>query len=287
MKFAVLGGGMVGSCYTQALLQQGHVLVGLCDLQPSNQISTTVQEAGAQIHNAPGAWLSDADVVLSAVFGTVAHEIFRASLGHLKRGTLYVDMTTADPLEMKACAALARETQVDFVDVAITGAVNLGGAKTPLLLAGEQAQAVQELYAPFGGSVRVVGSNPGEAASLKLLRSIFTKGMEALAVECLGTAEAMGLREQLYVVLEDIDQTPLRSLMESMVQTHIPHSGRRRNEVIEAQHQIKAQGLLPIVSQGVEAMFAATAQAQATHPYSGTSITDALHWLNNRVLASK
>lgn len=188
---------MVGTCYTQALLAQGHTLVGLCDLQPGQAITQVVAGAGAPLHPAPGPWLGAADVVVSAVFGTVAKPLFSASLDHLQAGALYIDMTTADPQDMQACAALAHEAGVDFVDVAITGAVNLGGAKTPLLLAGEKAAAVQALYAPFGAAVRVVGRNPGEAASLKLLRSIFTKGMESLAVECLGTAESMGLREPL------------------------------------------------------------------------------------------
>ena len=174
-----------------------------------------------------------------------------------------------------------------FVDVAITGAVNLGGKKTPLLVAGSKAGFVQELFFPFGGSVRVVGDQPGDAASLKLLRSIYTKGTEALAVECLVTAQQMGLREQLYAVLQDIDETPLRTLMESMVRTHIPHSARRRNEVAEAQQQMARYGLTPVVSPAVESLFAATAQAHATQPFTGTSTDEAIAWLGSHVLASR
>lgn len=278
---------MVGTCYAQAFLDHGHQLVGLCDVQPSASLTQTVAAAGAPLFTAPGAWLKEADVVISAVFGTVARSLFEASRPHLRRGALYVDMTTADPSEMKACEALARPAGIDFVDVAITGAVNLGGRKTPLLVAGEQASAVQALFRPFGGSVRVVGTEPGDAASLKLLRSIYTKGMEALAVECLVTAETMGLREPLYAVLQDIDETPLRSLMESMVRTHIPHSARRRNEVAEAQLQMVHHGLTPLVSPAVENLFAATAKAQAAQPFTGSSTDEAIAWLREQVLATR
>lgn len=278
---------MVGACYMQAFLEQGHSLVGLCDLQPNAAVAGAVQAAGGQVHTAPGAWLAGADVVVSAVFGTVAREVFAASLPHLQQGAVYVDMTTADPAEMRACGALAQAGAAHFVDVAITGAVNLGGSRTPLLVAGVKAGFVQELFLPLGGSVRVVGEQPGDAASLKLLRSIYTKGMEALAVECLVTAEAMGLREPLYAVLQDIDETPLRTLMESMVRTHIPHSARRRNEVAEAQQQMVRNGLAPIVSPAVEALFATTAQAHAAQPFTGASTDEAIAWLGSHVLASR
>ncbi len=282
---------MVGACYMHAFVEQGHSLVGLCDLQPSDAVVAAVQAAGAEVYTAPGAWLAGADVVVSAVFGTVARSLFEACLPHLVDGALYVDMTTADPQEMRECAELAQRGThggaVHFVDVAITGAVNLGGKKTPLLVAGSKAGFVQELFFPFGGSVRVVGDQPGDAASLKLLRSIYTKGTEALAVECLVTAQQMGLREQLYAVLQDIDETPLRTLMESMVRTHIPHSARRRNEVAEAQQQMARYGLTPVVSPAVESLFAATAQAHATQPFTGTSTDEAIAWLGSHVLASR
>ncbi len=282
---------MVGACYMQAFVEQGHSLVGLCDLQPNAAAADLAQAAGAQVHAAPGEWLAGADVVVSAVFGTVARSLFEACLPHLRDGVVYVDMTTADPQEMRECGELARRVAqgrvVHFVDVAITGAVNLGGRKTPLLVAGGKAGLVQELFLPLGGSVRVVGRQPGDAAALKLLRSIYTKGTEALAVECLVTAQQMGLREQLHAVLQDIDETPLRTLMESMVRTHIPHSARRRNEVAEARQQMARNGLAPIALPAVEALFAATARAHAARPFTGTSTDEAIDWLGSHVLASQ
>ena len=282
---------MVGACYMQAFVEQGHSLVGLCGLQPHAAVADAMQAAGAQVHTAPGAWLAEADVVVSAVFGTVARSLFEACLPHLRDGVVYVDMTTADPQEMRECGELARRVAqgraVHFVDVAITGAVNLGGRKTPLLVAGGKAGFVQELFLPFGGSVRVVGGQPGDAAALKLLRSIYTKGTEALAMECLVTAQQMGLREQLHAVLQDIDETPLRALMESMVRTHIPHSARRRNEVAEARQQMARNGLTPIALTAVEALFADTARAHAVQPFTGTSTDEAIDWLGSHVLASR
>lgn len=279
MQTIILGGGVVGQCYAQALAAQGHQIVGFADLQPSEALRTLAGTLGASIHSAPGTWMAGAELAVSAVFGTVALDMARQALAYLPRGALYVDMTTADPDDMRGAEQLALSSGHRFVDVAITGAVNLSGAKTPLLCSGSAAPEVAALLAACGAPIRPVGAHPGDAASLKLLRSIFTKGMEALAVECLVTAEQKGLRAELHTVLSDIDEGSLRETMESMVRTHIPHSVRRRNEVVEAQRQMRLSGVEPIVLPGVQSLFERTVHGQATHPYNGSSTADALAWL--------
>ena len=95
---------------------------------------------------------------------------------------------------------------------------------------------------------------------VKLLRSIMTKGMESLAVECLVAANAMGLRASLYEVLSDIDRTPLTTFMDAFVRSHVDHAGRRHAEVREARDQLHEAGLEPLVLDGVERLFARTAR---------------------------
>lgn len=280
MKLALIGGGMVGRCYGEALAHHGMPLCGIWDAQPTDALQAFAQHHHAALHPGPGAWLGEADVVLSAVFGTAALDVASAALPHLQAGALYIDMTTADPDDMRRAQTLAAQTGQHFVDVAITGAVNLHGAHTPLLCAGAQASRVAELFRALGAPVQVVGHQPGDAASLKLLRSIFTKGLEALSVECLMTAERQGLRPQLHAILSDIDQGSLQGLMESMVTTHIEHAARRQKEVAEAQRQMQRVGIRPVVLPAVESLFEQTARRQAQTPFSGHGIADALAWLS-------
>jgi 3-hydroxyisobutyrate dehydrogenase-like beta-hydroxyacid dehydrogenase len=279
MKTAILGGGVVGTCYAQALAGSGHVLVGICDPQPSAALHTFAQAHGLAIHAAPGPWLAEAELVLSAVFGSVALDVAQTALPQLRAGTLYLDMTTADPADMRQAEALAQAGGQRFADVAITGAVNLSGARTPLLCAGDGAAEARQLLAACGAPVRVVGSRAGDAAALKLLRSIFTKGMEALAVECLVTAESKGLRQELHTVLSDIDEGCLRETMESMVRTHITHAGRRLSEVLEAQRQMRLAGIEPVVLPGVQQRFEKTVAMLSAHAFGGGDTAAALAWL--------
>src|SRR3546814_10014138 len=105
----------------------------------------------------------------------------------------------------------------------------------------------------IGAPVRVVGTKAGDAIALKLLRSVFTKGLEALAVECLMAAEHRGLRHQLYDVLSDLDESSIRSFTEAVVTTHVRHAGRRLAEVQEARCQLQNEGVRPWAIDGVEA----------------------------------
>ena len=102
------------------------------------------------------------------------------------------------------------------------GAIALLAERTPLLCAGQGADQVIALAASGGAPARAIDGAPGDAVRLKLLRSIMTKGMESLAVECLVAANAMGLRASLYEVLSDIDRTPLTTFMDAFVRSRGP-----------------------------------------------------------------
>lgn len=279
MKIALIGGGMVGRSFGEALAANGMTVAWIWDAKPSAELQAFAKSMGASVHEGPGPWLAKADLVVSAVFGTVAYEVAELAMPHMHANALFVDMTTADPSDMEKASALSKKHHVSFVDVAITGAVNLHGAKTPLLCAGEKAEDIAQIFKKLGTPIQVVGDKPGDAAALKLLRSIFTKGLEAISVECLLTAEKRGLRNQIHEILSDVDQGSLRALMESMVCTHIEHSARRQKEVVEAQRQMVQAGVVPLVTHSVEQLFARTANRQSTSPFAGKGIESALVWL--------
>lgn len=285
MKLTLIGGGVVGRSFGSAFAAQGFDITGIWDAQPTPPLNNLAHDIHAKVYTAAGHWLSNADVVISAVFGSAALEVAEQAFQFMRPGTIYVDMTTADPDDMQRADLLAQRCGLRFVDVSITGAVNLHGAKTPLLCAGEAAEEVAHLFQQISSPIQVVGKQPGDAAALKLLRSIFTKGLEALAVECLMTAQQRGLREKVHQILSDIDKGSLRLTMESMVCTHIEHAARRQKEVFEAQRQMQLVGIPPVVTSAVEKLFERTANKLATHPYQGNNIDQALAWLTESTKA--
>ena len=108
---------------------------------------------------------------------------------------LYADLNTASP-ELKR--ELADALPVQFADVALVGVVPSSGLATPALASGAGAERFAELFRPLGMPVEVVGPQPGDAAGLKLLRSVFMKGIAAAAIESLEAAKAAGAEERVH-----------------------------------------------------------------------------------------
>lgn len=279
MKIAVIGGGEVGRCYVQALIQAGQHVYLVIDKQPSTDLELMCSTLGICLERELSPSLAEADLVLCAVYGAVALATAQRALPYLKPNSLYADLTTGSPADMlEACTLLATKS-VRFVDVAIAGAVGAQKEKTPLLLAGEHAADFLAITTFWQAPTKIVGPEAGAAVSLKLLRSIFTKGCEALAVECFVAAEQKGLRQALYEVLSDLDEQPISAFLERCVRSHATHAGRRLVEVGEAIEQMSALGLEPLASKGVENLFSQTvAQLQST-PYIADSLATDLEWL--------
>ncbi|WP_459615525.1 NAD(P)-dependent oxidoreductase [Bordetella sp. 2513F-2] len=287
MNISLIGCGEVGSCYAQAWMAAGHRLDAICDLRQDAEMQARARAYGAALHAAPGPWLADADLVVCAVYGHAARAVAEQAMPHMRPGTLYMDLTTAGAPDMQAAAEVAANRGMPFADVAIMGAIALLGARTPLLCAGTGAHEAAATMQACGAPAQAIEGQAGDAVRLKLLRSILTKGMESLAVECLVAAESMGLRAPLYEVLADMDRTPLTTFVDAFVRSHVQHAPRRLAEVREARQQLCDAGLQPLVLDGVERLFARTAQGlQAARAAQGgapleipDTVPERLAWL--------
>jgi len=281
LNIAIIGLGEVGRCYVSALATIPGTTFQFCDTHLSQAGRDLAAQFDLTVHDRIGPWLADADWVLSCVFGAVALDVAGQCFDQMKLGARYADLTTASPADKRVAGVRAKARGIGYADVAVMGAISLARAKTPLLCAGDGADDFAALIARAGGNARVVeGGTAGDAISLKVLRSVFTKGMEALAVELLMAAEKQGVRAKLYDVLKDIDDSPLEDFINMLVRTHTIHARRRTHEVAEAQKELRGAGLTSLVLPGVEARFARTSAAIEASPVGeNPSLEDALQWL--------
>lgn len=277
MRIAVVGCGEVGATYARTLVEAGaHELV-LCDPEPGAALARWAAEHDVPLHADPGPWLAEVQRAWVCVPGDLAHDVVRGLLDHLPAGAVVVDLTTAAPAD-KRRSVDAAAGRADYVDAVIMGAVGLTGAATPLLVAGPPVglEGLEDLGAPVR---HLPAAGAGDAAALKLLRSVLTKGLEALGVECLLAAEELGVRHELGSVLADIDEEGLTPFVEAVVRSHPQHAARRRLEVSRAAQQLADSGRPSPLLQAVEARFARTAEAATAAPPATTSLDGALAWL--------
>ncbi len=123
-------------------------------------------------------------------------------------------------------------------------------------------------------------SKAGDASGLKLLRTLMTKGIEALAIECFSAAREMGLQNEIRASLTDISARPFPDLLDAMVHSHITHAARRLHEIEAALDQVKAHGLSLPVNEVVLEAFRKTADRMGfENPVAPNDVEQALQWL--------
>lgn len=183
-----------------------------------------------------------ADVVLSVNGASVALAVAAGVAGELAAGALYADLNTASP---RLKRELAEALPVDFADVALVGVVPQSGLATPALASGAGAERFAGLFRPLGMPVDVVGLEPGDAAGLKLLRSVFMKGLAAAAIESLEAARAAGAEDRVRADIAGVLGEPL---LERLLTGSRTHAARRVDEMRAAAAYLEELGVEPRVA---------------------------------------
>jgi 3-hydroxyisobutyrate dehydrogenase-like beta-hydroxyacid dehydrogenase len=200
-----------------------------------------------------------ADLILSVNAAAVALEVIEGVVPALSAGQVYCDLNTAAPGLKRELEELISPTGALFVDGALLGPVPGNGIRTPTLASGSGATRFAELLRPLGMPVEVVGSAPGAAASRKLLRSVFMKGLAVSAVESLEAASACGLEDWLREEIVRALEVPGADLLEHLRAGTVIHARRRRDEMEAAADYLLELGVEPRVARAAEAWFEAIA----------------------------
>ncbi len=285
MHIAIIGCGEVGGAYARAL--EGKATLALCDIVFEGRPGALSQELGLPLNLTKGDWLAPCDLAIAAVPGRASGEAAEAAFPHMSQGSVYIDVSTGAPDSLRASAKAFHAAGRAFVDVAIMGAIALTGGRTPVLIAGEEAERAKAFFELMGATPKILdGGRPGDAVALKLLRSVIVKGLECLAIESLTAAEQLGIRDRLLDALGDIDSGPIADLLASLVTTHILHAERRMHEMEESTAQLRALGFDAATTSALGARYAATLKRREMDPPPADAhetLGAALAWLDRSV----
>jgi 3-hydroxyisobutyrate dehydrogenase-like beta-hydroxyacid dehydrogenase len=233
MEIAVLGLGEAGSLIAADLVAAGCTVRAWDPVQQPAAIPNAASDLEA---------VRGADVVLSLTTAAYALAAATSVAGELGAGALYADLNTSAP-ELKR--ELAAAVPVQFADVALIGVVPHHGLKIPALASGSGAERFAELFRPLGMPVEVVGGQAGAAAGLKLLRSVFMKGIAAAAIEALESARAAGVEQR---VRGDIAGVLGEPLLDRLLTGSRTHAARRVDEMTAAAAYVEELGVEPRIA---------------------------------------
>lgn len=208
-KLAFIGFGEAGQAFSEGL-----------NLQPGTAQAYDIKlHAGADgeaIHSActrlnvaattsPGQALADADIVFCLVPTDKSVIAANAGARHLKRGALWLDGSSSSPGRKREAAALIDGRGGYYVDMAIMSPVHPHLHRTPVLLAGSQANQTLPRLEMLGMHAGVAGARVGDASAIKMVRSVLIKGIEAVTAECMLAARRAGVENAVLASLERSD----------------------------------------------------------------------------------
>jgi len=206
----------------------------------------------------------------------------------IKKGAYYLDLCTVTGRMSDEDRAPIERTGAHYIDIAVMGGFFKHGIKAPMLAAGADVEAVVAWMNANGFAVQVLGPRPGSASAVKMVRSVLMKGIEALAVESLVTAQRQGILEEVLGCFGDADLVDFRDLIGTLTQTHTVHARRRWEEMGLVARTLRETGVDPLMTEGTERSLRRTVDA-AIAPADGKvpSLGDALQLLSDKVVRGR
>jgi 3-hydroxyisobutyrate dehydrogenase-like beta-hydroxyacid dehydrogenase len=206
------------------------------DLLPERSKAATLAEA-----------LAGARIVLSVVTADQALAAAEAAAPLLAPDALFCDMNSVAPATKLAAAAAIEAAGGRYVDVAVMSPVYPQRRATPLLVAGPHAAAGCAALSELGfTNVRAVGDQVGRASTIKMLRSVMYKGMEALTAECLLACERAGVTKEVLASFGNDWASGADYRLDRMM----VHGTRRAAEMAEVVKTLEGLGIEPLLTRG-------------------------------------
>ena len=253
----VLGLGEVGAILAKDILLSTNLNVVVWDIGFAESNSLPNRHlAGlpdARVHKAIDAVAAteDADLIISVV---TAHQTVAAAasvVGGLRKGTWYLDLNSVSPETKRRAAEIIAGQGGRFVEAAIMSPIAPKRIATPILLAGSCAGDFLPLAHELGFSgMSHLSAERGQAAAVKMCRSVLIKGIEALVTESLVTAHHFGVEGEVFSSLNDLFPDPdWTAQARYMISRSLEHGERRAEEMSEAVKTVRGANIEPWMSE--------------------------------------
>lgn len=195
-RLSLIGFGEAGTAFAEGFLSARPAITAhdLAFSEDSGMVARA-ERLGVTAADSMAAALSEADIILSVVTADQAVAAASLAADHINQGALYCDMNSCAPASKVAAAAAIEAAGGRYVDVAVMAPVYPKRNLVPLLVAGPHAAEAAARLKTLPMAPTVVEGPVGAASSIKMIRSVMVKGLEALTAECLLAATKAGVAD--------------------------------------------------------------------------------------------
>jgi 3-hydroxyisobutyrate dehydrogenase-like beta-hydroxyacid dehydrogenase len=252
--FAFIGFGELGSSLAEGIGRSGGHALRVYTPQRSQPgaaaaLEGRLRRSGARRIASQAEALAGARVVLSTVPASASREVAVLCAPLLDRGAYFVDLASAPVHDKEIAAAMVAQAGGLYVDAAVLGTVATSGFAVPIVASGAGAEGFKTLVEREGLVVEVLDALAGQATLLKLLRSVYMKGRDALIVEMMLAARHHGLDDAVAESIKGPGETvPFPALAERVLCALAVHAGRRAEELHASSEVVLDAGIDPLIS---------------------------------------
>ena len=257
--FAFIGFGEAGQYLSKGLQGEGAVVSAAYDIlfdapdgggAKGAAVRAALEERGIPAVAGPAAAVPGADIVISAVTAKQVAAAGDATGPHMTPGQIFLDINSASPGAKREAARSVTAAGADYVEAAVMSNVPPHGHRVPMFLAGAAADKAAALMKPLGMDVEVVGTEIGQASSIKMIRSVMVKGLEALLVESLTAAHRAGVEDKVIESLgESFPGLDWRGKAGYHLGRVARHAARRADEMEEVAETLRDIGVPPTMAE--------------------------------------
>jgi 3-hydroxyisobutyrate dehydrogenase-like beta-hydroxyacid dehydrogenase len=253
-NIALIGFGEVGGIFGQDFASRG-LAVSAFDIllggEPSGTaMGTKAKDAGVRACENLQEAIVGADLVISAVTATAAALVANAAAAHLRDGQTYLDINSVSPETKRRIAEAVEPSAARFVEAAVMAPVAPQRLQVPMLLGGAGAREAAGWLLAIGMNATAVSERVGVASAIKMCRSIFIKGLEAITVESMFTARRYGAEDEVLASLASTypEMGWDSALPDYLISRVAEHGKRRAAEMREAARTISDVRLEPLTA---------------------------------------
>lgn len=249
-----VGFGEVGYRYGGGLIEAGISEIYAYDIDQDSDrygalIHSRAKESGVTLVAGYEQLASSCNIIFSAVTGAAEMHVVNGILPYVTDKHILIDMTATQMDLKEEEARLLSAAGCACIDAQIVSPVPENGYRATLFVSGDRAQDLADTLNPYGMDIRVISNKCGDAARMKMLRSVYTKGTIALLLELLYAARRLGAEEAIIDnIAETMDAHPFKETLNRYVCEDALHAKRRIHEMEDVCAVLESIGVEPIMS---------------------------------------
>jgi 3-hydroxyisobutyrate dehydrogenase-like beta-hydroxyacid dehydrogenase len=250
-RISFIGFGEAGQAIASGLRETGIEQIAAWDIlfpkAEGAKLKAAGEKFGVRLASSAADAVANTDLVISAVTAASSYEAAQSVEPHLTGNPYYLDINSVSPGRKQETAKLL-DGKARYVDVAVIAPIHPARHKTPMLIAGPHAQSIAPLLEEMEMKLKIIPGETGQAAAIKMIRSVMIKGLEALTLECYLAASRAGLLDEVLVSMKNNYPTlDFGQMGDYNIERMASHGERRAAEMEESAVTLRELGMEPLM----------------------------------------